>query len=69
MSDVLFLELTGIGLGLFFDKAGGDFVPVIYQEFLQKFEAQPLVQIFVHLRSVTIPYVQASCIHKPMLMF
>jgi hypothetical protein len=46
------------GLGIFFDKAGGDFVPTIYQEFLHKFEAQPGVQVLLHLRATTIPYVR-----------
>lgn len=29
-----------LGLGIFFDKGGGEFVPVVYEEFLRKFEAQ-----------------------------
>jgi len=44
-------------MGIFFDKGGGEFVPVVYEEFLRKFEAQPEVQIFLHLRALTIPNV------------
>jgi KUP system potassium uptake protein len=49
--------LTIGGLGIFFDKVGGDAVPVIYEEFLHKFEAQPLVQVFLHLRATTVPFI------------
>jgi len=45
------------GIGIFFDKPGGDFVPVVYEEFLRKFEAQPEVQVFLHLRATTVPFV------------
>jgi KUP system potassium uptake protein len=51
-------ELSSLkGLGIFFDKAGGDWVPTIYHEFVNKFEAQPGVQVFLHLRATTVPYV------------
>jgi len=49
--------ITTKGMGIFFDKPGGDFVPVVYEEFLRKFEAQPEVQIFLHLRATTVPFV------------
>jgi len=49
--------ITTHGIGIFFDKPGGDFVPVVYEEFLRKFEAQPEVQIFLHLRATTVPFV------------
>jgi KUP system potassium uptake protein len=49
--------ITTKGIGIFFDKPGGDFVPVIYEEFLRKFEAQPEVQVFLHLRATTVPFV------------
>jgi KUP system potassium uptake protein len=52
--------LTIAGLGIFFDKVGGDSVPVIYEEFLHKFEAQPLVQVFLHLRATTVPYIASE---------
>lgn len=52
--------MNAIGLGIFFDKGGGEFVPVVYEEFLKKFEAQPEVQIFLHLRALTIPNVPAE---------
>ncbi|KAF2404991.1 potassium transporter [Trichodelitschia bisporula] len=45
------------GFGIFFDKTGGEAVPVVYQEFLSKFEAQPQVQVFLHLKALTIPHV------------
>ncbi|KAE9965189.1 hypothetical protein BLS_007800 [Venturia inaequalis] len=54
-------ELTKTkGLGVFFDKSGGEFVPVVYEEFLRKFEAQPECQVFLHLRALTIPNVPAE---------
>ncbi|QDS73683.1 hypothetical protein FKW77_002924 [Venturia effusa] len=54
-------ELTKTkGLGIFFDKGGGEYVPVVYEEFLRKFEAQPEVQVFLHLRALTIPNVPAE---------
>lgn len=49
--------ITTRGIGIFFDKPGGDFVPVVYEEFLRKFEAQPQVQVFLHLRATTVPFV------------
>jgi KUP system potassium uptake protein len=46
------------GIGIFFDKAGGhDFVPIVYEEFLRKFESQPALQVFLHLRATTVPFV------------
>ncbi|KAF2492470.1 potassium uptake protein [Lophium mytilinum] len=50
-------ELTTIkGLGIFFDKAG-EMVPMVYQEFLRKFEAQQEVHVFLHLRALSKPHV------------
>ena len=49
--------ITTRGIGIFFDKPGGDFVPVVYEEFLRKFESQPEVQVFLHLRATTVPFV------------
>jgi len=49
--------ITTKGIGIFFDKPGGDFVPVVYEEFLRKFEAQPEIQVFLHLRATTVPFV------------
>lgn len=51
-------ETLDLGLGIFFDKAGGDYVPLIYQEFLSKFEAQPQIQVFLHLKATTLPHVR-----------
>ncbi|KAL0256341.1 hypothetical protein SLS55_008735 [Diplodia seriata] len=45
------------GLGIFFDKAG-DKVPIVYEEFLKKFEAQQDVHVFLHLRALHIPHVK-----------
>ncbi|KZF24026.1 potassium uptake protein [Xylona heveae TC161] len=44
------------GLGIFFDKRGSG-VPVAYEHFLRKFEASPEVQVFLHMRALTIPHV------------
>lgn len=49
--------ITTRGIGIFFDKPGGDFVPAVYEEFLRKFEAQPEIQVFLHLRATTVPFV------------
>jgi len=50
-------NLTSIkGIAIFFDKAG-DMVPTVYEEFLRKFEAQPEVQLFLHLKRLPIPHV------------
>jgi KUP system potassium uptake protein len=32
-------------------------VPIVYEEFLRKFEAQPDIQVFLHLRALYIPHV------------
>ncbi|KAF1810362.1 potassium transporter [Eremomyces bilateralis CBS 781.70] len=45
-----------LGMGIFFDKTG-DRVPAVYEEFLRKFEAQPEVCVFMHLRALHVPYV------------
>lgn len=52
-------ELTPInGLGIFFDKAGTDtHVPQVYEQFIQKFEAQLSVTVFLHLRALGTPHV------------
>ncbi|KAK9320201.1 potassium transporter [Lipomyces orientalis] len=50
-------ELVGMkGVGIFFDK-GGDKVPTVYAEFLQKFEMQQEYVIFFHLRPLPLPTV------------
>lgn len=35
-------------------------VPTVYEEFLRKFEAQPDIQVFLHLRALSIPHVAAE---------
>lgn len=35
-------------------------VPTVYEEFLRKFEAQPDIQVFLHLRALFIPHVSAA---------
>lgn len=35
-------------------------VPTVYEEFLRKFEAQPDIQVFLHLRALFIPHVSAT---------
>ncbi|KAK7715811.1 hypothetical protein SLS57_006816 [Botryosphaeria dothidea] len=45
------------GLGIFFDKSG-EKVPVVYEEFLKKFEAQQDVHVFLHLRALHVPHVK-----------
>lgn len=32
-------------------------VPTVYEEFLRKFEAQPDIQVFLHLRGLSVPHV------------
>lgn len=32
-------------------------VPTVYEEFLRKFEAQPDIQVFLHLRALYVPHV------------
>ncbi|KAK9243438.1 potassium transporter [Lipomyces tetrasporus] len=50
-------ELVGMkGVGIFFDK-GGDKVPTVYAQFLQKFEMQQEYVIFFHLRPLPLPTV------------
>lgn len=50
-------ELTTIkGIAIFFDKSG-EGVPIVYEEFLRKFEALPDIQVLFHLRSLSRPYV------------
>ncbi|QDS72532.1 hypothetical protein FKW77_000308 [Venturia effusa] len=44
------------GIAIFFDKTG-DMVPTVYEEFLRKFESQPDVQVFLHLRALCVPHV------------
>lgn len=47
------------GLGIFFDKAG-ESVPTVYAQFLQKFEARPAIQVFLHVRALSTPTVGAG---------
>ncbi|KAI9680377.1 MAG: hypothetical protein M1829_001263 [Trizodia sp. TS-e1964] len=50
-------EITPIkGIGIFFDKVG-DFSPVVWQQFLRKFEAQPEITVFFHMRPLSTPSV------------
>lgn len=35
-------------------------VPAVYEEFLRKFEAQPDIQVFLHLRALFVPHVPAE---------
>ncbi|KIM97450.1 hypothetical protein OIDMADRAFT_130351 [Oidiodendron maius Zn] len=42
------------GIGIFFDKAG-DLVPLVYANFVRKFEASPAVSIFFHMRHLPTP--------------
>jgi KUP system potassium uptake protein len=43
-----------IGIGIFFDKSG-DLVPLVYANFVRKFEASPSVSIFFHMRHLPTP--------------
>jgi KUP system potassium uptake protein len=43
-----------IGIGIFFDKSG-DLVPIVYANFVRKFEASPAVSIFFHMRHLPTP--------------
>jgi KUP system potassium uptake protein len=45
---------TFIGIGIFFDKSG-DLVPLVYANFVRKFEASPAVSIFLHMRHLPTP--------------
>jgi KUP system potassium uptake protein len=47
------------GTFIFFDKAGTR-VPTVYEEFVRKFEAQPAIQVFLHLRGLAIPHVSQN---------
>jgi KUP system potassium uptake protein len=50
-------ELTNIkGIAIYFDKSG-EGVPIVYEEFLRKFEALPDIQVLFHLRALSRPYV------------
>lgn len=44
------------GTGIFFDKQGGG-IPTAYSNMLQKFEARPEIQIFLHVRALPSPTV------------
>lgn len=46
--------LTSTGIGIFFDKSG-DLVPLVYANFVRKFEASPAVSIFFHMRHLPTP--------------
>ena len=46
------------GIGIFFDKVG-DYSPTPFVEFVRKFEAQPEVCVFLHLRALWLPYVRS----------
>jgi KUP system potassium uptake protein len=35
-------------------------VPTVYEEFLRKFEAQPDIQVFLHLRALYVPHVTSE---------
>lgn len=44
------------GCGIFFDKQGRG-VPAAYANMLQKFEARPELQVFLHMRALPLPVV------------
>ena len=46
--------VTATGIGIFFDKSG-DLVPLVYANFVRKFEASPAVSIFFHMRHLPTP--------------
>ena len=47
------------GLGIFFDKTGDSTAaPVVFVNFLQKFQATPAVAVFFHIRPITNPTVE-----------
>jgi KUP system potassium uptake protein len=47
------------GIGIFFDKAG-DLVPLVYANFVRKFEASPAIAIFFHMRILPTPTIPES---------
>lgn len=50
-------EITPIkGIGIFFDKVGRH-SPIVWQQFLRKFEAQPEITVFFHMRPIPTPSV------------
>ncbi|KAI9752080.1 MAG: hypothetical protein M4579_005765 [Chaenotheca gracillima] len=50
-------ELTTLkGIGIYFDKSGW-MIPTVFQQFVQKFEAQPEISVFFHMRSRPQPTV------------
>lgn len=51
--------LTIPGVGLFFDKVGGngDHMPKVFTHFLRRFRSQPRVTVFFHLRPLNQPHV------------
>ncbi|KAL8794298.1 MAG: hypothetical protein Q9195_003124 [Heterodermia aff. obscurata] len=47
------------GLGIFFDKTGDPIAaPVVFVNFLQKFQATPAVAVFFHIRPISNPTVE-----------
>jgi KUP system potassium uptake protein len=49
-------ELNPIrGMAIFFDKAGNG-IPLVFEEFVNKFQALPEVQVFLHLKNLPRPY-------------
>ncbi|KAK3381774.1 potassium transporter-domain-containing protein [Podospora didyma] len=44
------------GLGIFFDKVGGN-VPTVFTQFVRKFKARPTIIIFFHMRPLSRPTV------------
>lgn len=48
---------TASGLGIFFDKVGGEdnIIPKVFTQFLRKFKARPQVIVFFHMRPLSMP--------------
>lgn len=60
LSDVVQENFTPVeGFAIFFDKTGS-FVPQCYEQWLQKFRAQPEIVVLMHLRSLSVPHVTAE---------
>jgi KUP system potassium uptake protein len=53
---------TAAGLGVFFDKVGGNSneIPKVFVQFIRKFNARPQVIVFFHMRPLSVPTVPAD---------
>jgi KUP system potassium uptake protein len=47
------------GVGIYFDKIG-NFLPIVFAQFIRKFSARPQIIIFFHMRPISTPSIPES---------